>query len=622
MRGLLVAAVVGAWTTSAWAQFGLYGSPDAINLPQGESTVLPESSGSATPASYSSNWPAQPAPNQAAYPIVGQPVAQGPLYAPATRPVAGPAAYPSTGSYPAAAFYPPTTPIAGQPIHAPALQQAYAPAPQQAYASGPQLAPQQGYAPAPQLAPQQAYAPAPQLVPQQAYAPAPQQAYPRARFARPGPAYGYQSPARPQAPPAAPTPAPVPPPPAMPSVPPAPTMQPVPAPAGSQLVPQPAQGGNMVDQMLNDPNGCGPGDYAGGQGVYAGCGTDQGPIAQAVNGGCAPDYGACAPCDVCPWYASATVLVMGRNEPNHHYFSCQADNNSNQCGLVNTVPWQAGGEIRFGRRFCCGTWAVEAAYWTLVPSSAESSCSFPNGVNTPINLDFVQFYRNDADWDMATDIIDGAIEHRLRRRNEFHSIEINLLREGMLCDPCHALDVNWGVGVRYFRFEEDLVFGARHNGAWGSNGGRDEAFIDQNLRNNLIGVQFTVDLNYYIQPNWRVFLTPRFGLYDNHIEENFRVYRGDGTVARSTDPQAPGSYPVNTSTDTVAFLTQLDVGVGWSFARNWSAAIGYRVVAATGIGLADNQVPPYLVDMAEVRHIDFNGELILHGGFASLTYNF
>ena len=54
----------------------------------------------------------------------------------------------------------------------------------------------------------------------------------------------------------------------------------------------------------------------------------------------------------------------------------------------------------------------------------------------------------------------------------------------------------------------------------------------------------------------------------------------------------------------------------------WSARVGYRVVVATGIGLTDNQIPFYVTDIPGIRDIDHNGELILHGAFFGLAYNF
>jgi hypothetical protein len=67
---------------------------------------------------------------------------------------------------------------------------------------------------------------------------------------------------------------------------------------------------------------------------------------------------------------------------------------------------------------------------------------------------------------------------------------------------------------------------------------------------------------------------------------------------------------------------QIDVGVDWQLSRNWSARVGYRVVALTGVALADDQFPQYIVDMPEIAHIDSHSSLLLHGAFAGLTYNF
>ncbi len=53
-----------------------------------------------------------------------------------------------------------------------------------------------------------------------------------------------------------------------------------------------------------------------------------------------------------------------------------------------------------------------------------------------------------------------------------------------------------------------------------------------------------------------------------------------------------------------------------------SARIGYRVVSICGIAEADDQFPQYIVNVPEIAHIDGHANLILHGVFAGLTYNF
>jgi len=46
------------------------------------------------------------------------------------------------------------------------------------------------------------------------------------------------------------------------------------------------------------------------------------------------------------------------------------------------------------------------------------------------------------------------------------------------------------------------------------------------------------------------------------------------------------------------------------------------VVAVSSIGLADAQIPFYIVDIPAIADIDKNSDLILHGGFATIGYNF
>jgi hypothetical protein len=97
---------------------------------------------------------------------------------------------------------------------------------------------------------------------------------------------------------------------------------------------------------------------------------------------------------------------------------------------------------------------------------------------------------------------------------------------------------------------------------------------------------------------------------------------GNGVVATTGHSGVEGTYPVNSTADAVSFLTQVDVGLDWKFARQWSAQIGYRVVAVSRIGLADAQIPFYIVDIPAIAEIDRNSDLILHGGYATIGFNF
>lgn len=320
-----------------------------------------------------------------------------------------------------------------------------------------------------------------------------------------------------------------------------------------------------------------------------------------------------------PWYASVHALIMGRNLANRVWTTYEWGNEANQTGNTQVeLEWRWGGEVRFGRWFCCRQWAVEAVYWTLEPFERFVSFTHPARVGTPLTVGNVLFGANPG-----TDFFDDSEGHRLWRRNELHNVEVNLVRNPALFASAMPWDVDWSLGMRWFHFEENLIFAGVAGGfVWGQDP-TSEAYLNDLITNDLLGFQFGFDASYYRYANWRIFVAPRFGIYGNHIDHVFRAYRGDGVVA-SPDPVSGvvGTYPVRSSKDTVSFLTQVDLGVEWAFARGWTARAGYRLLAVTGMGLADNQIPPYIVDIPEIADIDVNGELILHGGYFGVTWNF
>lgn len=410
---------------------------------------------------------------------------------------------------------------------------------------------------------------------------------------------------------------------------PAPPESPPPLP-GPSPTGVPAQSSYGVDRMLS---GAGSREGAAyyGQGAGGGCpecgmpGGQCGCFSQAVGGfeqaACEGWAGYGGQMDGWgPWYASVSALAMGRNAPNRLWTTYESGNDPHQIDGTNRFEWRWGGEVRFGRRFCCcgsSTWALEATYWTLEPLSSLTSITHPNGVSTTLTVGNVFFGGYPA-----TEWFDNALEHRLRRRNEIHNFELNLVRYRIFSTAELPWDLSCSAGVRFFRFDENLVFSSVADPVNMSDPTmHHEAFLDDRITNNLIGFQLGFDADFYMTPSLRMFVVPKFGIYNNRIEHLFQAYLGDGTVA--TQYAYPGlAYPVSSTRDVVSFLTQIDVGLAWHFAANWSAQIGYRAVVATQVGLADHQFPHFIVDIPEIANIDANGDLILHGAFLGVAYNF
>jgi hypothetical protein len=391
--------------------------------------------------------------------------------------------------------------------------------------------------------------------------------------------------------------------------------KPAPSPSRKQqLEPVGRKGPSTITQMLDEaPQPVAPGGYS----CNLGCDADY---------GCGMGSMGCEPCCAPLWYARAAWLTMGRDRPNTVWTTYEAGNNANQLPTEFDVEWGNGGQITIGRDFCCGCWSLEGTYWGLTPLEGQVSVTHVNGVSTPLDFTDVVYANPALAGFMPVDLFDGADEHRVSRRDEVHNVELNLVRNancGAVCNPCGArLDIDWLVGVRYFRFDEEWAFRSLQSGGSWANP-LTVGNLEDRITNNLVGFQFGFNVDYQCHPNVRLFARPKFGIYNNQINNTFRAYRSDGENF-GPDPASgvPGTFPVQSTSDSLSFLTEIDLGLAWQFNPRWAATVGYRVVAATGIGLADNQIPHYVVDIPEIAAIDRNGQLVLHGAFAGLEYRF
>lgn len=548
----------------ACAQYGLYGSPETLRVPSPEAT------------------PAYAVPDS--YPVTAVPTAQPPV-----QPT-------YTPSYSPQVAYRPQQPQYGYPVQqsATARYQPY----QSQYPQPPAMHSYQT---------QQSYQPAPQYrYPAQPATTAMYQPYqPAAQYRYPAPA------ARPPVRTAA----------VEQTVP----LQPIPAPPGSPMpndgsVPQ---GSGMMNQMLAEQNsgGC----YGDNNNCGNNCGgVYRGAVGQFEQSACGPQADVCGyDGGYCPWYASVSALVMNRSDGSGFWSSYRTTELREQGGWSQMpMSWKWGGEVRFGRRFCCGCtpYALEASYWTTEALTGYRSTTYPGDtVNTVLNVNNITFNPGGLGALPANTWFQGAGQQTLTRRDEYHNIEINLVREQLAWACDSPWDIGWSVGIRYFRFQESLVYDSimpNHVA-----GGIYDAYLSDNITNNLVGVQFGFDAAYNVWNGIRFFITPKVGIYNNYLDSTFQAQLGDHVTNGFSTPYGV-SYPVHGTRNAVSFLTQVDLGADWQFSRNWSLRGGYRVLAATGIGFADDQFAQAITDIPELQSVQNSSSLVLHGAFFGLTYNF
>ncbi len=356
------------------------------------------------------------------------------------------------------------------------------------------------------------------------------------------------------------------------------------------------------------------------------------PYSPAFNATGCPSYGCgngqCAqtqcyqPRPRANWYASAAGLYMERDKPSRVWTTYENNNNSNQ--LMNTQAvnpdWEGGADLRLGRFFACDRWALEFGYWSLNNFEANSSQTHANGVSSPLQFNDLEF----AVGDPVVSYFDSAAEHRLYRSNELHNVEMNLIEGKSATAGCSPWSHRMLVGVRYFKFDEDLSFDTLdQGGTWGGNGGLDEVYLDDTTKNDLVGAQIGCIFQRQVGSRTKFFVTPKFGVYNNHISHRFDLRRGDGTAAMpSAFSGVSGSYPVESSTDVVSFLTEANIGLEYQASPLWTLFGGYRVVILTNVGLTDNQMPQFIVDIPEIADIDTDGSLVLQGAFFGATRRF
>ncbi len=379
----------------------------------------------------------------------------------------------------------------------------------------------------------------------------------------------------------------------------------VPIAAPAKPAPPASSAPSVLDQLLQESGGV--------------------PTAECVTpGGCeagytSTPYASCddnlcdAPCVPSPWYASAAGLYMTRDRGKRLWTTYQTNNNPNQ--LMNTndasADWRGGGEIRLGRRFCCSTWALEGTFWALDSLQGHSSIQWLGGnLSTPEDFDH---------FTGPGSLFNNADVHIINRRDEIYDAELNLMRTPLCCGP---INIDWLVGFRWFHFREHLNWGTLgQDGSWSNPD--DVAYLDDSIENNLFGGQVGLAAKWDVGYHLSLFARPKIGLYGNYMDHRFNIYNGAGT---SFQPD-PGSgivdtFPGASHGSTFSVLTEIDAGLQWQYHEHWSAFLGYRLIAATGIGLADEQIPFYPVDIPEWQEIDKTGHLLLHGVFAGLQYNF
>lgn len=187
---------------------------------------------------------------------------------------------------------------------------------------------------------------------------------------------------------------------------------------------------------------------------------------------------------------------------------------------------------------------------------------------------------------------------------------------------CSSFSSYGSCGVRYFRIDDDFSYDTEFNefvgGAYDhpnydgfTYDNSNELFYDVSVDNSLIGPQVGWTSNYCCNCRWNIFFNSTFGIFDNHMSQYQRMFSGGGGVVRFAG--SGDTFSVRTNKDAVAFLGELRSGVSYDFTCHCRGVLAYRAVALSGVATSVGQIPGNFANIDDVRDINSDNSLIVHG---------
>jgi hypothetical protein len=362
-----------------------------------------------------------------------------------------------------------------------------------------------------------------------------------------------------------------------------------------------------------------------------------GDYQQAAAGGwdsCGGACGAqgCGPVCNNPWYGYGGGLIMGR--ANNHNWIPLAYETTTGTDILTTQSspqkWAGGYEIVLGKYFNCGCNAIEFRWWQLMPGRSQADVFTPNvPANQGSRLDYSGLNYDDgsgAGPQNAGIWSNAGQYHCLVHQFNFYGAEVDLLGGGFGCGACGCnpcggapgalsgsrFGGNWITGVRWFHYDEYLRYNTEQMG-FGTNGEADELWYEIKTKNDLVGFQMGGQLTYQLCQNFTILSSARFGAYNNHITAWQGIHGGAGTYATFNSGAAAGSaYNITTTTNALAFLGEVDLGVRWQITSCLAARAGYRAMGLSGVATTDDQIARNFACPCDAAHINL-GSIALHG---------
>ena len=213
---------------------------------------------------------------------------------------------------------------------------------------------------------------------------------------------------------------------------------------------------------------------------------------------------------------------------------------------------------------------------------------------------------------------DPTANQTLFRSSELHSAEVNFLNQRSQTflgrNACMREDL---FGFRFLSFNESLQYIADISAA--PVAGASFNAYDSDVENTLFGFQAGRRMELPMKGRLSLGLLGKLGLFNNRVRTEQRLTRQDanriGIEVATINNEGGADFDLYDTKDDLAFLGEADAGLIFRVSQNSRIKIGYRVVAATGIAIAEDQIPADFNDLTIARNANTDGDLILHGGY-------
>jgi hypothetical protein len=277
-----------------------------------------------------------------------------------------------------------------------------------------------------------------------------------------------------------------------------------------------------------------------------------------------------------------------------------------------------GGELSLIRRNCAGN-GQEIRYWGLYPEQRIAELSQPEFKSYLAGLDD---YFIGPESTNVQDIYEFSDSLQIRRRNEFHNVEINLLRNGgtYLTPGGNTGSFELLGGFRWLYFNEDFSYSGS-----GSESLAESVSYDLAVRNNLTGLQLGARNEIWICNKVSLISGTKFGLFNNRIRSRQSISNGSDDFAWLENDHYPDEeidFDTALRKNDLAAIGELELGVAYQFAQRARLSMGYRVLGISGVALAPGQIPHNFSHPVETQRINSKDSLILGGAYSGIDICF